>query len=112
MRGRGSPKKITKFAQSDEIDTNLCFFEDKSNMLMVYPSAKEKSDMELAIKLRKEGKITTPGKPFHQADNLEIKGLLATGLFKFEKFDLNKHGDHRIFNARMIREIKAMLIRK
>lgn len=74
---------------------------------MVYPSAKEKSDMELAIKLRKEGKITTPGKPFHQADNLEIKGLLATGLFKFEKFDLNKHGDHRIFNARMIREIKG-----
>lgn len=64
---------------------------------MAHLSAKEKTDMELAIKLRKEGNITTPGSPFHQADNLEIEDLLATGVFKFEKFDINKHDNHMIF---------------
>ncbi|KAI1007486.1 hypothetical protein K3495_g734 [Podosphaera aphanis] len=63
--------------------------------------------MELALTLRKEGKIATPGEPFQQADDKETEGLLATGVFKFEDFDVNKHGDHRIFNARMVREIKG-----
>ena len=63
--------------------------------------------MELAITLRKEGKITTPGRRFEMADKAGIEGLLAAGVFEFERFDENNHKNHRIFNARMVREIKG-----
>ncbi|KAI0994641.1 hypothetical protein K3495_g13539 [Podosphaera aphanis] len=62
---------------------------------------------KFALTLRKEGKITTPGEPFQQADDKEIENLLATGVFKFDDYDINKHGDHGIFNARMVQEIKG-----
>ena len=63
--------------------------------------------MELASKYRKEGRITTPGEPFEQADTIEIEGLLGSGVFEFEIFDQVKHGHFRIFKSRMVREIKG-----
>jgi hypothetical protein len=43
---------------------------------------KEQSDLDLAIKLRAEGKITTSGKPFEALIKEELNALRALGVFK------------------------------
>ena len=72
-------------------------------------SEKEKHDAALALRLRREGKITTPGKPFEESDRLEIESLIGRGVFRFEKFDPQKHREIRIFKSRIVREIKGKL---
>jgi hypothetical protein len=44
---------------------------------------KEQADIELSIKLREEGTITTPGLPFKQSQTSEIEGLIIRGVFEF-----------------------------
>jgi hypothetical protein len=44
---------------------------------------KEQADIELSIKLKKKGTITTPGLLFEQSQTKEIKGLIARGVFEF-----------------------------
>jgi hypothetical protein len=56
-------------------------------------SKKEKDDFLLAIELRQKGAITTPGQPFEASDKQEIDGLLANGVFDFELFNKQKHGN-------------------
>ncbi|KAI0997307.1 hypothetical protein K3495_g10881 [Podosphaera aphanis] len=68
-------------------------------------STKEIHDLELAKQLRRTGKITTPGEPFEASDRKEIDALIAGGIFRFEQHDPLRHTD-RIFNSRMVREIK------
>lgn len=48
----------------------------------VYLSKKEQDDIELAIKLRREGKIITDSTPFEASGRAEIDGLIANGTFK------------------------------
>ena len=57
--------------------------------------------------LRKEGRITTPGAPFEASDKQEIEGLIARGIFKFEIYDPAKFEGARIFNLRIVNEIKG-----
>jgi hypothetical protein len=63
--------------------------------------------MELAIKLRKDGVITTPGSPFEGAQRQEIDGLIARGVFEFVQYDPNKHSGVRIFNSRLVNKVKG-----
>lgn len=42
-----------------------------------FVTKKDEADSELAIKLRQEGKITSPGLPFEESDAKEIDNLLA-----------------------------------
>lgn len=70
-------------------------------------SEKEKLDTALALKLRKDGKITIPGKPFEESDRSEIQTLIGRSVFRFEKFDPKKHNKTRIFKLRIVREIKV-----
>src|SRR5213078_4855050 len=44
---------------------------------------KEYDDLELAIKLREQGKITTPGRPFEESMRSELDSLIAKGVFEF-----------------------------
>jgi hypothetical protein len=44
---------------------------------------KKQADMELSVKLREEGTITTSGLLFKQFQTIEIKGLIARGVFEF-----------------------------
>ena len=74
---------------------------------MAFVIAKEKADFELAKQLRKEGRIITPGAPFQASDKQEIDGLIARGVFKFEKYDPTKFDEVRIFKLRMVNEIKG-----
>ena len=68
-------------------------------------STKEIADFDLATRLRAEGKIATPGRPFEASDKIEIDALIANGIFRFETFDGKRHTG-RIFRSRMVREIK------
>lgn len=72
----------------------------------VFLTQKEKDDFELALKLRAEGVITTPGKPFEEADRTEMEALLSNGTFKILQYDPTVHKG-RIFNMRIVREVKG-----
>ena len=37
---------------------------------------------KIIFKLRKEGKIITPGKPFEKSDRTKLNGLIKRGVFK------------------------------
>lgn len=74
----------------------------------IFLSQKEKDDLALSIKLRKDGIITTPGQPFEDSDAKEIEDLLAQGVFNMEMYSPREHGlARKIYNSRMVREIKG-----
>jgi hypothetical protein len=66
--------------------------------------------MELSIKLQKDSAITTPGKPFERSQQQEIDGLITRGVFKFVQYDLDKYLGVRIFNSRLVNEVKGKAI--
>ena len=83
----------------EEIDTQMT--------LMAFITSKEQADMALALKLRKEGKITTPGAPFEASTKQEVDGLTGRGVFDFIQWDPVKHAGVRIFNSRIVYEVKG-----
>jgi hypothetical protein len=80
---------------------------EEDNVSMTFMTRKEQADMELSIKLRKDGAITTPGKPFERSQQQEIDGLIARGVFEFVQYDPDKHSGVRIFNSRLVNEVKG-----
>jgi hypothetical protein len=73
-----------------------------------YMSAKESSDHELAIKLRKNGVITAPGLPFEESDNIEITDLIARDVINFVRYNAAKYGNLiPLFKSRIMHEIKG-----
>ena len=80
---------------------------DETELTMVFMTAKEKSDYELALKLRREGRITTAGAPFEASGKQELDGLIGREVLQFVKYDPAKHGDVRIFKSRMVHEVKG-----
>jgi hypothetical protein len=81
--------------------------EDDIETLMTFMSRKEQADMELSTKLRAEGIMTTPGKPFEKSQQQEIDGLIAKGVFEFVRYDPDKHSAVRIFNSGLVNEVKG-----
>jgi hypothetical protein len=71
-----------------------------------FVTQKELEDAQLAEKLRREGKITTSGKPFELFDQTEINGLINRGVFRFEQYNPIKHDGIQIFKSRIMNEIK------
>jgi hypothetical protein len=88
IRRRGRPRKNT------------------APVATAYLSPKEISDYALAIKLRKNNVINTPGASFEESDNIEIIDLIARDVIAFERFNPTKHTG-RLFKSRMIHEIKG-----
>ena len=68
---------------------------------------REDDDLQLAIRLRNEGVITSPGAPYEGSDAIKIDDLINRGVFSFEKYDKARHGGTHIFGSRMVREIKG-----
>ena len=71
----------------------------------IYLLAKEQNAQDLAVKLRQEGTIVTPGLLFKASDIKEIKALIARGVFAFKQFNKLKH-NRKIFKLRIVREVK------
>ena len=63
--------------------------------------------MAKAIKMRKKGKITTPGKPFEASNQLKIDNLIKRSIFEFILFNYDTHKEKKLFNLRMVRKIKV-----
>ena len=59
------------------------------------------------MKLRKEGKILTLRALFELSDQAEIEALIGNGVFKFEPYDTVKHGNSKMFKARLVHEVKG-----
>ncbi|EED14529.1 conserved hypothetical protein [Talaromyces stipitatus ATCC 10500] len=73
----------------------------------VFISKKERDDLELAVKLQREGKIATNGALFELLGKTEIDSLIANGTFKIlHRADIDLRGI-RIFNSRLVNEIKG-----
>lgn len=79
---------------------------DEHGQSTIFLTAKESGDLDLAIKLRAEGIITTPGAPFEASRKKETDGLLTRGVFKFIAFDPVRMKE-RIFGSRMVDEVKG-----
>jgi hypothetical protein len=64
-------------------DQFISAVQEGQEICMAFMTNKEQADMELLIKLREEGTITTPGLSFEQSQTKEIEGLIARGVFEF-----------------------------
>ena len=107
-RGRGRPKGSRNRQHLVNFEEQfVTAIESGDELSMAFMTAKEKADFELAKQLRKEGRIITPGAPFQASDKQEIDGLIARGVFKFEKYDPAKFDGVRIFKSRMVNKIKG-----
>jgi hypothetical protein len=70
-------------------------------------SAKEVSNHELAIKLRKSGVIIAPGLFFKESDNIKVTDFIARDVVAFKRYNPQKHGKSvPLFNSRIMHEIK------
>jgi hypothetical protein len=67
---------------------------------------KEREDAKLAVELRREGKITAPGKPYEASRGAEIDELIGCGVFRFKLYDPAKYNGIKIFKFRIMDEIK------
>ena len=74
---------------------------------MAFLSAKEKTDIEIAVKLRREGKITIPGALFELSTEDKVDGLIKNGVLVPVAFDLAIYRGIRIFNIRIVNAVKG-----
>ncbi|KAI0398644.1 hypothetical protein F4802DRAFT_611456 [Xylaria palmicola] len=93
---RGRPRK--------EPATNLLY---EGQTAETFLAQKEQQALELAIKLRTDGIITTPGKPFEESDATEINELVARGVFEFIAYNPAVHDKKHVFKSRLVREVKG-----
>jgi hypothetical protein len=91
---------------------DFTIFADFEEKWEIFLTRKEHEDAQLAEKFRREGKITTSGKPFKFLNQTEINALIAREVFRFEQFDLVKYGNTRIFKSRIINKVKGKTIDK
>ena len=74
---------------------------------VTWMSTKEQVDAALAVKLRAEGKIDTPGAPFEESTQKEITALIDRGVFEFIPFNSHEHCGVRVFKSRIVNEVKG-----
>ncbi|KAF4471164.1 Ribonuclease H [Fusarium albosuccineum] len=68
---------------------------------------KERAEYELALQLRKEGRIVTPGRPFEISDAAEIDALFDTGVLVAVHIDEVDKDNAQFFGSRIVREVKG-----
>jgi hypothetical protein len=90
-----------------DLDDQFIAAMKEDEILMTFMARKEQADMELSLKLRKDGVITTPRGPFEKSQQQEIDGLVARGVFEFVRYDPSRHSGVRIFNSRFVNEVKG-----
>jgi hypothetical protein len=69
--------------------------------------AKKVFNYKLAIKLRKNGVIITPGLFFEKSDNIKVTDFIARDIIAFKRYNPQKHRKSvPLFNLRIMHEIK------
>lgn len=97
---------LVQTAKEEHDDDFLMFLEDQGLITEAFLTEQENSDRELAKDLRAKGIINTPGAPFEESTKAEIEGLMANDVFKIEKYNPETMGKERIFNARLVHNVK------
>lgn len=95
-------KIVRKAGHNEETDVYL-------NVIVMRDSLfyhKKNYYIEASINLRNEGVVTTPGTPFMQSQQKEIKALIPNGVFEFIQLDPFTLSDIRLFKSRMANEVK------
>ncbi|MDB5910367.1 MAG: polyprotein [Massilia sp.] len=82
-------------------------FLQETDVPEIFLTVKEAADAALAVDLRAQGKISTPGEPFEESAQQEIESLIARGVFEFVLFDRQRYGSVRIFKSRIVNEVKG-----
>jgi len=100
-RGRGRPRKVPLVQQQHFAEI---FLQETD---VTWMTSREQADAVLAVKLRAEGKISTPGTPFEESTKNEIAALIDRGVFEFIPYNENEHAGIRIFKSRIVNEIKG-----
>jgi hypothetical protein len=106
-RSRGRPRNQFVGDFEDLDDQFTAEIVNQTALTMAFLTHKEQGDLDLSLKLRREGVITTPGHPFEASMKAEVDGLQASEVFRIEQFDRDKHGDVKVFNSRFVNEIKG-----
>jgi hypothetical protein len=70
-------------------------------------ASRKQADLELALELRKQDKITISDLLFKESNRQEVDSLIGRGVFKFKLFKREIHGNTRIFKSRIVNEIKG-----
>ena len=104
---RHSDRQSTNTSQGTDDDQFIAAATSEGKIFRAFMTRKEHADMDLALELRKRGTINTPGRPFEKAQQQEIEGLIARGVFEFMKYDYVKHSGVRLFNSRLVNEVKG-----
>jgi len=78
--------------------------------ISTYLSTKEKSAIDLSLQLRAAGKIKTIGPLFKESDRSEINNLIGQDVIEFIRNPRDSRV--RIFNARMVRDVKGIRTNK
>jgi len=94
----------------DNKDFNNVFIviiKDKNILFITFIINKEKSNIKLILKLRRKSIIIIFRYLFKAFQKKEINGLIIKGVFNFTKFDYIKYTKVRIFNSKLINEIKS-----
>lgn len=105
--GRGRPRQNQYINSTIDGAETFIFTQDNTTVeVEAFLSNKEKVDWRLSRELRRSGRITTQGEPFEASTAQEINDLIASGVFRFEKYNPNVHG-RDIFRSRMVNEIKG-----
>ena len=73
----------------------------------IFINYRKHADFELALKLKHNGIITTPGDLFKQSALTEIKSLLDNGVLQLLQYDSNKYASVSLFKSCLIHEIKG-----
>ena len=81
--------------------------DNKEPIIIAFITSKEQANLELALKLRKQGKITTPSLLFKESDRQEVDSLIGRGVFNFKQFNRGIHSNTRIFKLRIVNKIKG-----
>ncbi|EKD17946.1 polyprotein [Drepanopeziza brunnea f. sp. 'multigermtubi' MB_m1] len=103
---RYSPRHL--FASIKEFkDFDEQFLNHESDVIIIFFTHKEKADIALSTKLKNEEVITTLGEQFVESRFQELKGLIEKEVFKVIKYNLAVHGTSRIFNSRIVDEVKS-----
>jgi hypothetical protein len=72
------------------------------NTSAAHITQKEMNNNALAKKLRRNGKITTPGKPFKKSQRIEIEALINNNIFRIKPYNSIKYSKFRIFKSRIV----------
>ena len=97
-------------SDNKDFDNVFIIIIKRNNISITFIINKKKANIKLSLKLRNENKITIFKILFKASQKQEINGLIIRRIFNLIEFDPIKYISIRIFNSKLINEIKGKII--